>query len=137
MPLFERICTAITLSTLLSYADNVASVGQATHNAKYLAFFVDVGPKYGYFPSLAKLFYVRKGKDEGIVKATFAARRLNVQFVRGHTYLGGFIGSGEPKKAWIEAKIATWVAAVGSLAKVAVNYPQTAYAGFAFCSQCK
>ena len=55
-----------------------------------------------------------------------------MQFLGRHTYLGDYIGSRELKGAWLETKMATWVTAVGSLAKVAVNYPQTAYAGFAF-----
>ena len=61
------------------------------------------------------------------------ARDLTVQYSRGHTYLKGFLGSGESKKEWMEDKIATWVATVDTMAKVAINYPQPVYDGFVFC----
>ena len=66
-------------------------------------------PKYGYFPSPENLFYICKGKNEGIAKTLDVAMRLAVQFVRGHTYLGGFVGNCKLTNEWIEAKIATWV----------------------------
>ena len=65
MPLCERLCTRITLSTSLNYADNIASVDQAAHNAECLSFLVEAGPKYEYFPSPEKSFYICKGDDGG------------------------------------------------------------------------
>ena len=137
MPLCELMRASITLNTSLSYADDIASVGEAEHNAACLDLLVRMGPKYGYHPSPEKSHYICKGEDEKVVRAAFEAKDLTVQYGRGHTYLGGFIGSGERKKEWMEDKIVTWVAAVNTLAKVAVNYPQSAYAGFAFCLQCE
>ena len=71
--------------------------------------------------------------------------------MRGHSYCVIFAGaSGERMRLIREQdhidetgqgkptiKRATWVAVVGSLAKVAVNYLQTAYAGFTFVLQCE
>jgi len=60
---------------LLSYADDIASVGHyAAHNAEYLAFLVDEWPSYGYFLSLPKSYYICTGKDERVANATFSAR---------------------------------------------------------------
>ena len=39
------------------------------------------------------------------------------------------------KDEWLEDKIAIWTEAVETLAKIAVKYPQTAYAGFTFVLQ--
>ena len=64
MPLCERLHTSITLSTSLNYVDGSASFGQAAHNAECLSFLVEAGPKYGYFPSPEKSFYICKGEDE-------------------------------------------------------------------------
>jgi hypothetical protein len=49
--------------------------------------------------------------------------------------LGGFIGSNASKVDWFGGMVTTWVAAVETLASVAGNYPQAAYAGFTFCLQ--
>ena len=50
-------------------------------------------------------------------------------------YLGGFIGSVEKKKSWLEDKVAVWTAAVYTISQIANKYPQTAYTGFTFYIQ--
>jgi len=47
--------------------------------------------------------------------------------------LGGFIGSNASKSDWLSSMVTTWVAAVKTLAILAGNYPQAAYATFTFC----
>ena len=59
----------------------------------------------------------------------------DIQYSRGQRYLGGFIGSNASKVDWFGGMVTTWVAAVETLASVAGNYPQAAYAGFTFCLQ--
>ena len=54
---------------------------------------------------------------------------------RGHNYLGGFIGSAETKDLWVGDKISVWTAAVETLSKIALKWPQTAYTGFTFVLQ--
>ena len=54
---------------------------------------------------------------------------------RGHNYLRGFIGSASTKYIWINNKISIWVAAIETLSKTTIKWPQTAYAGFTFCLQ--
>ena len=60
---------------------------------------------------------------------------LDINFSRGERYLGGFIGSGASKEKWLGEMVAKWAAAVETLAKVAIKFPQAAYAGFTFCLQ--
>jgi hypothetical protein len=59
-------------------------------------------------------------------------RRLaefNFDFRDGSRYVGGFIGTDEAKREWLEPQIQQWVAGIETLSRVAKRYPQTAYAG--------
>ena len=62
-------------------------------------------------------------------------KSLIINYTRGQKYLGRFIGSANLKEEWLEDKIAIWTEAVKTLDKMAVKYPQTAYAGFTFVLQ--
>ena len=73
------MCSAITLNVSLSYADDIASVGKAEHNAECLAFLCREGPKYGYFPSPEKSFYVSKGEDEAVARQAFETLDRHLQ----------------------------------------------------------
>ncbi len=53
----------------------------------------------------------------------------------GRDTLVGFIGSNASKIDWLGSMVNMWVAAVETLALLAGNYPQAAYAGFTFCLQ--
>ena len=44
-------------------------------------------------------------------------------------------GSADSKEDWLNEKVADWSEAIETLAKIAVQYPQTAYAGFVSCLQ--
>jgi hypothetical protein len=93
------------------------------------------GPRYGYFPDPGKSWYICKAEDEAVARQVFEANDLDIQFSRGQRYLGGFIGSNASKVDWLGSMVTTWVAAVETLASVAGNYPQAAYAGFTFSLQ--
>ncbi len=60
---------------------------------------------------------------------------LDIQYSHGQSNLGGFIGSNASKVEWLVSMVIMWVAAVETLALVAGNYHQAAYAGFTFCLQ--
>ncbi|KAL3764483.1 LOW QUALITY PROTEIN: hypothetical protein ACHAWU_009969 [Discostella pseudostelligera] len=105
------------------------AAGEASANAGCLDFL------YGYFAEPEKSCYICKVEDEKIARREFEMLGLNINFSWGERYLGGYIGSGATKDKWIGDMVAKWVAAVETLAKVAVKYPQTAYAGFTFCLQ--
>jgi hypothetical protein len=93
------------------------------------------GPAIGYYPEPSKSWYICKAEDEEVARQAFEAEGLTIKYTRGQKYLGGFIGSGSTKELWLAQKTSVWVTAVATLAKIAVAYPQTAYAGFTFCLQ--
>ena len=49
--------------------------------------------------------------------------------------MGGFVGYAALRDRWIKPQVAKWVDGVKALAKVAVRFPQAAYAGFTHCLQ--
>jgi hypothetical protein len=62
-----------------------------------------------------------------------AARKIGrgPRSVGGSRYVGGFLGTEAALSEWLEPQVAQWVWGVKSLAKVARQYPQTAYTGLA------
>jgi hypothetical protein len=92
---------------------------------------IKIGPHFGYHPEPDKSFVICPLADQAAAKAAFEAVGLNkVSYVRGHRYVGGFVGSTAMKNRWLDPKVVDWVEGVKKLAMVAERYPQSAYAGF-------
>ena len=91
------------------------------------------GPRYGYFPSPSKSWYICKEADEPAAIKAFQQFNLPIKMTRRQAYIGGFIGNVDTKEEWLNKKNSTWTAAVETLSKIATRWPQTAYAGFTFC----
>jgi len=135
LPLLKRMRVAVPDALAPACADNAAAAGKAVHNAACLSYLLPHGHRYGYFPEPGKSWYICKAEDEAVARQAFEANGLDIQYSRGQRYLGGFIGSNASKVDWLGGMVTTWVAAVETLASVAGNYPQAAYAGFTFCLQ--
>jgi hypothetical protein len=60
-----------------------------------------------------------------------------VNFCCGKHYVGGFVGSEAMLEHWLDTKVKKWVAGVEILARIALRFPQTAYAGLASSLQAK
>ena len=133
MPLAEQMKATIPEALQPWYADDAAAAGEAVHNARCMNFLVENGPRYGYFPEPEKSHYICKGEDEAVARAAFAEFGLTINYTRGHRYLGSYLGCGTLKRDYIEAKVSRWCAGVSTLAKLAVKYPQSAFAGYSFC----
>ena len=69
---------------------------------------------------------VVRATEEAEAKALFG--NLGVKIVRGHHFLGGFIGEEEDVHAFVLEKVKTWTSGVGALAETAELYPQAAFA---------
>ena len=53
---------------------------------------------------------------------------LGISMVRGHRFLGGFIGDNDSTSQYVESKIKEWIASIITLSKAAEMYPQAAFA---------
>jgi hypothetical protein len=62
-------------------------------------------------------------------KAALSRCRFDFRYQEGARYVGGSIGTEDAKKAWLELQNAQWVEGIHALARIALHYPQTAYAG--------
>ena len=135
LPLAEKMWREIPNTVQPWFTDDSGPGGAAKDNAACLHYLMDHGPQYGYFPSPAKYWYICKEVDEPVAREAFQQLNLPIQMTRGHNYPGGFIGSAATKDLWINDKISIWTAAVETLSKIVIKWPQTAYAGFIFCLQ--
>jgi hypothetical protein len=61
--------------------------------------------------------------------AQLAFADLNFKVTTGSQYLGSFIGEDDALRSWLAEKTKSWEEAVADIAKVAPNFPQTAYSG--------
>jgi nucleoside-diphosphate-sugar epimerase len=62
---------------------------------------VKFGPQYGYFPDPGKSYYICKAEDEDAARQACESFGLDINYLRGQRYLGGFIGSAEKKEEWL------------------------------------
>ena len=74
-----------------------------------------------------KSLLVVKESDVEAAKEFFAEEGFKI--VTGYRYLGGFVGEPQKQTLFIQDRIKNWIAGVDDLARAAVKYPQTAYAG--------
>ena len=135
LPLAKQMRSKFPTALQPWFADDSGAAGEAEANAGCLDFLVKHGPKYGYFAEPSKSCYICKVEDEPVARQAFERLGLEMNFSCGERYLGGFIGSGASKELWLGDMVAKWAMAVETLAKVAVKFPQSAYAGFTFCLQ--
>ena len=89
---------------------------------------MDQGPNRGYFPEPAKsLFIAENPEDEEATNREFDRSGLNLNYVGVSRYLGAYLGPKEELEAWVRPKVEAWYHMVCNLAKIANQYPQSAY----------
>ncbi|KAL7503120.1 hypothetical protein ACHAXN_000965, partial [Cyclotella atomus] len=135
MPLAEHLRECVPDAMTPWYADDSAGVGRAEACARAMLFLTEWGPTYGYYPEVEKSYFICTEEEEARAKVAFYSCGLQVKFVRGMRYLGGFIGGNEHKLEWVKEKVKVWVDGVKILASVAKRFPQTAFAGLTFSLQ--
>ena len=65
------------------FADDLRAVGRAEHSAQCLAYLMNHGPKYGYYPLPENSWYICKVKDEAVAKEAFATQGLKINCMQG------------------------------------------------------
>ena len=95
----------------------------------YIDKLCQLGTSYGYYPEPMKTVIVVDKKDEESANACF--HNSGIKVVNGYRFLGGFIGSKELTKQYIEDKIDACLVCVDILAWAAELQPQAAYAAMA------
>ena len=127
-PLAEHLGQAFPDVLQPWYADDSALMGRHTDNAACLKALSIAGPWFGYYPEPKKSWYICTTNEEETAKQAFASHGLNINFTRGHRYMGGFIGDADSLQSWLNPLILKWEQSIITLASIAKTYPQTAYA---------
>jgi hypothetical protein len=118
-------------STVLQpwYTNNLAMMGASKRIARVFQLLMEKGPSVGYFPEPVKLYHICPKEEEAEARAAFEEAGIEVNFCRGKCYVGGFVGSEAMLERWLNPMVKKWVTAIEILARIAVRFPQTAYAG--------
>jgi hypothetical protein len=118
-------------STVLQpwYADNLAMMGASKRIARVFQLLMEKGPSVDYFPEPTKLYHICPKEEEAEARAAFEEAGIEVNFCWGKCYVGGFVGSEAMLERWLDPMVKKWVTGIETLARIAVRFPQTAYAG--------
>ena len=88
---------------------------------------------FGYHPAPSKSWNICSTAAEVEGRAVFAEAGLEVEWCPVHCYVGSFVDSATLRDRWSDPQVSKWVNGVNALAKVAMRFPQTGYAGFTHC----
>jgi hypothetical protein len=97
---------------------------------------MEKGPSVGYFPEPAKSYQICPKEEEAEARAAFEEAGIEVNFCQGKCYVGGFVGSETMLKRWLDPMVKKWVTGIETLARIAVRFPQIAYAGLVCVCVC-
>ena len=117
------------------FADDSAIISHPTQTAKFLSSLLKYGPSYGYFIQPEKSFHICPITEETEAKQIFTSHGININYVRGHEYLGSFLGENESKISWLQPQINKWTNYIETFSEAAKQYPHSAYTAFTHCLQ--
>ena len=113
----------------LAYADDLGGGSKLPTLRKWWDRVVEHGPKYGYYPKASKSWLVVK--EEKLNEAIEIFGNSGVQITtEGRKYLGGFVGTPEGKKKYVEELCEEWISQLEQLSSIAKCEPQSAYCAF-------
>eukprot|EP00978_Attheya_sp_CCMP212_P007142 scaffold16612_cov35-Attheya_sp.AAC.3 len=115
------------MSVSHGYTDDAGAGGTFDRIKVYFENLEEYGPKYGYFPDASKSILIVR--EHNVERAKEYFEEINFTIKSGYRYLGGFVGARAEMKEWIGEKADEWTAGIKAIAKVAPQFPQTAYAG--------
>ncbi len=111
----------------LWYADDFGLKGRASKARKVLEDVCSLGRSIGFFVEPTKSIAICPEPQQPAAKTHLQG--LDLEFLLGSRYLGGYIGDKDGIEDWIKPKIQAWIQGIADLAKVARRFPQTAFAG--------
>jgi hypothetical protein len=91
----------------------------------------------GYFPEPAKLYHICPKEEEAEASAAFEEAGIEVNYCQGKCYMAGFVGLEAMLEHWLNPMVKKWVTGIETLARIAVRFSQTAYAGLVSSLQTK
>ena len=115
------------------YADDAGMGGDLTEINNGFDKLMDLGPIYGYYPAPSKSKLIIP--DLSLNEIACLDNRHNFEIVKGHKYLGGYIGDKSLASDWIKKKVEIWKIAVETLSKIGNKFPQASFSGLSHSLQ--
>jgi hypothetical protein len=119
------------------YTNDLAMMGASKRIARVFQLLMEKGPSVGYFPEPAKSYHICPKEKEAEARAAFKEAGIEVNFCRGKRYVGGFVSLEAMLERWLNPMVKKWVTGIETLVRIAVRFPQTAYAGLVSSLQAK
>ena len=111
------------------YADDGAGGGDLDSTLKFWEVLKSEGQKYGYFVNPSKTFLLVKPKFFEAAKAKFTDINITV---KGHKYLGSYIGTDEGKEEFVKEEIRNWVNDIEGISSAAECEPHLGYCAYVY-----
>ncbi len=109
------------------FADDAGAGGRLMNLLSWWNVLRDSGPKFGYFVNPPKSWLIVKDHCYDRAKALFHGSGIQIT-KQGRPLLGAPLGTGSYTKEFCQSQVATWVAEIKTLSKVAAVHPHAAYA---------
>ena len=113
----------------VAYADDLGGGSTLNKVRKWWEKIVEYGLKFGYFPKASKSWLVVKEERLEEAKELFKGAGINIT-TEGRKYLGGYIGTDEGKKKYVQELVDEWKSQIEKLSDIARSEPQAAYSAF-------
>ena len=120
MPLIQSLSTPKCNQNW--YADDCACTADLSHLNEWFEKLCSMGPRYRYHPQPKKTVLIVDKEFDSETQEEFD--HLGVRVVRGHRFLGGFIGDLEAISQFVQGKVKEWTNSITILSEVAQSYPQ-------------
>ena len=111
------------------YADDSSAAGKLIQMKIWWDTLSESGPKYGYYPLASKTVLIVKEQFLSEARDIFGDSGVTIT-TEGERHMGAVIGSPEFKQTYVRNKISKWIQDVETLAEIAKDEPQAAYASF-------
>ena len=114
---------------MVAFADDFSAVGKLKSLLQWWTTFLQVGPKFGYFPEPTKSWLIAKSETHTIRKKIFKDTKVKITN-SGKRFLGSVIGIFTFKKKYIDEIVSQWISKIEVLSQIAKVEPQAAYCCF-------
>ena len=70
------------------------------------------------------LFIADKPEEKEVTRREIEQAGLNINYIDGRRFLGGYFGTMEELEEWVYTKVESWAYGIRTLDKIANQYPQ-------------
>ena len=131
LPLLAAIKPTIDpeLTKHVAYADDLAGGSKLERLREWWDRTVQYGPAFGYYPKSSKSWLIVKESEFERAQEVFQGTGINIT-TSGQKYLGGFVGTVEAIREYVQALVDDWMEQLEVLTSIAKTEPQAAYSAF-------